>query len=376
MYCKYFAANQCLSCSELTTPYPQQLIRKQQHLKRLLNDIPVKQYLEPVASKVNAFRNKAKMAVAGSVESPILGINRPGQNPIDLCDCPLYSHILHNAFPVIKQFIGRVGLTPYNVNKQRGELKYILITQNEYGELLLRFILRSKTKLAKLQAALPWLMTKLPNLSIVSVNIQPVHMAILEGDEEINLTEKVMLRQTINNIPLYIKAGSFFQTNTFITEKLYATAKEWVSTLAISDLWDLFCGVGGFGLHCKTTTNKLTGIEINQEAIECAQRSIAEMAFKNILFKSLDSTAFALQQVELPDMVLVNPPRRGIGQELCHYLGRMSPPFILYSSCNAITMINDITALENYQIEKIQLFDMFPNTTHYEVLALLKHRNK
>lgn len=376
MYCKYFAADKCQSCSELTIPYPQQLIRKQQHLENLLNNVPVGNYLKPVASKEKAFRNKAKMAVAGSVEKPILGINHPGREPIDLCDCPLYGRILHESFPVIKQFIGRAGLTPYDVNKQRGELKYILITQNEQGELLLRFILRSKTKLAQLQGALPWLMTKVPNITIISANIQPVHMAILEGDEEINLTEKNMLRQTINSIPLYIKAGSFFQTNTFITEKLYATARDWVSTLAISDLWDLFCGVGGFGLHCKTINNKLTGIEINHEAIECAQRSIAEMSFNNIEFKSLDSTSFALQQNEIPDLVLVNPPRRGIGQELCHYLRRMAPSFILYSSCNALTMLNDITRLENYQIEKIQLFDMFPNTRHYEVLVLLSYKNE
>lgn len=376
MYCKYFVSNKCQSCSEITIPYSQQLIRKQQHLEKLLKNLSVTNYLKPVASKVKAFRNKAKMAVAGSVEKPILGINHPGQEPIDLCDCPLYSHTLHEAFPIIKQFIGRAGLTPYNVNKQKGELKYILITQNEQGELLLRFILRSKTKLSQLQVVLPWLTTNIPNLTIVSANIQPVHMAILEGNEEINLTEKKMLRQTINNIPLYIKAGSFFQTNSFVTEKLYATARDWISALPISELWDLFCGVGGFGLHCKTTKNKLTGIEINYEAIECALRSIAEMSLTNIEFKSFDSTAFALQQDEIPDIVLVNPPRRGIGTELCHYLRKMAPSFILYSSCNALTMISDITILENYQIEKIQLFDMFPNTKHYEVLALLRYRNK
>ncbi len=376
MYCKYFAAKKCLSCSELATPYPQQLIKKQQHLEQLLHGIPVKQYLVPVASEVSAFRNKAKMAVAGSVELPILGINQPGKEPIDLCDCPLYPPAFHKSFPVIKQFIGRVGLVPYNINKRRGELKYLLITQNEREELLLRFILRSETKLSRLKIELPWLLTKLPNVAVVSANIQPIHMARLEGDKEINLTKNTMLKQTINSIPLYIKAGSFFQTNRIIAEKLYATAKKWVSTLAISEIWDLFCGVGGFGLHCKTKTNKLIGIEINSEAIECAQRTIRDMSFDNIDFQSLDSTAFALQQKQLPDLVLVNPPRRGIGQSLCHYLNKMAPTFILYSSCNASTMVSDINLLDHYQIEKVKLFDMFPNTMHYEVLVLLRHRNK
>jgi 23S rRNA (uracil747-C5)-methyltransferase len=69
--------------------------------------------------------------------------------------------------------------------------------------------------------------------------------------------------------------------------------------------------------------------------------------------------------------VLVNPPRRGIGRELCDYLSRMAPPFIIYSSCNAQTMAKDIARLPGYRVERVQLFDMFPHTAHYEVLTLL-----
>jgi len=72
--------------------------------------------------------------------------------------------------------------------------------------------------------------------------------------------------------------------------------------------------------------------------------------------------------------VLVNPPRRGIGAELCDYLSRMAPQTILYSSCNAQTMAKDLTHLPDYHIERVQLFDMFPHTAHYEVMALLSRR--
>lgn len=67
----------------------------------------------------------------------------------------------------------------------------------------------------------------------------------------------------------------------------------------------------------------------------------------------------------------MNPPRRGIGKPLCDYLGQMAPLFIIYSSCNAQTMAKDIAALPGYRIERVQLFDMFPHTAHYEVLTLL-----
>ena len=81
---------------------------------------------------------------------------------------------------------------------------------------------------------------------------------------------------------------------------------------------------------------------------------------------------FALAQADKPDLVIVNPPRRGIGQSLAEFLNKMRPHFILYPSCNAETMVKDLRSLTHYQMEKIQLFDMFPHTSHYEVLVLLR----
>ena len=87
----------------------------------------------------------------------------------------------------------------------------------------------------------------------------------------------------------------------------------------------------------------------------------------------MDAANFALTQDEnKPDLVIVNPPRRGIGRELAEFLNEMQPHFILYSSCNAISMGKDLQHLTNYKLTQIQLFDMFPHTAHYEALALLK----
>ncbi|EIQ78218.1 23S rRNA (uracil-5-)-methyltransferase RumB domain protein [Shigella flexneri 1235-66] len=119
---------------------------------------------------------------------------------------------------------------------------------------------------------------------------------------------------------------------------------------------------------------KLTGIEIAPEAITCAKQSAQELGLQNLHFQALDSTQFATAQGEVPDLVLVNPPRRGIGKPLCDFLSHMAPRFIVYSSCNAQTMAKDIRELPGYRIERVQLFDMFPHTAHYEVLTLLSRR--
>ncbi|PVZ86248.1 23S rRNA (uracil(747)-C(5))-methyltransferase RlmC [Serratia sp. S1B] len=372
MHCALYQANICRSCQWLEKLYPQQLAEKQHHLQSLLAEHQKVEWLAPVASEASAFRNKAKMVVSGSVERPLLGMLHRDGTAVDLSACPLYPASFAEVFTVLKQFILRAGLTPYHVARKRGELKYLLLTESTHsGDFMLRFVLRSENKLAQLRAALPWLQQQLPQLKVISANIQPVHMAIMESDCEIPLTEQQILEEWFNQVPLYIRPQSFFQTNPQVAERLYATARDWVQELGISSLWDLFCGVGGFGLHCAQPQTRLTGIEINPEAIACARLSAQKLGLQQVDFQALDSTRFALAEGAVPQLVLVNPPRRGIGKELCQYLNQMAPGYILYSSCNAVTMAQDITMLPDYRVERVQLFDMFPHTAHYEVLTLL-----
>ncbi|WP_434667847.1 23S rRNA (uracil(747)-C(5))-methyltransferase RlmC [Klebsiella sp. B345] len=372
MHCALYDAGCCRSCQWLELPLTQQLASKMADLRTLLADFPVAQWEPPVSGPEAGFRNKAKMVVSGSVERPLLGMLHRDGTPEDLTDCPLYPPHFAPVFGVLKPFIARAGLTPYNVARKRGELKYLLLTESQLdGGMMLRFVLRSTAKLEQLRAALPWLQAQLPQLKVITANIQPVHMAIMEGEQEILLGEQPALAENFNGVPLWIRPQSFFQTNPAVASQLYATARDWVRQLPVKHMWDLFCGVGGFGLHCATAQMRLTGIEIAPEAIASAKQSAAELGLTNLHFQALDSTQFATAEGDIPDLVLVNPPRRGIGHELCDYLGRMAPPYIIYSSCNARTMAKDFALLPGYRVERVQLFDMFPHTAHYEVLTLL-----
>ncbi|EKY1944437.1 23S rRNA (uracil(747)-C(5))-methyltransferase RlmC [Cronobacter turicensis] len=372
MHCALYDAGRCRSCQWIEQPLDTQLAAKMTDLRTLLADLPVGEWGAPVSGPEQAFRNKAKMVVSGSVEKPLLGMLHRDGTPVDLTECPLYPASFYAAFAAIKPFIARAGLTPYNVARKRGELKYLLLTQSTLdGGLMLRFVLRSKEKLEQLRAALPALLAQLPQLKVVTANIQPVHMAIMEGDEEIWLTAQQALAENFNDVPLWIRPQSFFQTNPTVASALYATARDWVRALPVNHMWDLFCGVGGFGLHCATPEMTLTGIEIAPEAIASARASAQALGLRNVHFQALDSTDFATGQQAVPDLVLVNPPRRGIGEALCEYLSRMAPRYMVYSSCNAQTMAKDIKQLPGYCIARVQLFDMFPHTAHYEVLTLL-----
>lgn len=372
MQCALYDADRCRSCQWIERPITEQLAAKMADLQTLLADFAVGDWCATVCGPEQGFRNKAKMVVSGSVEKPLLGMLHRDGTPEDLTDCPLYPASFAPVFAVLKPFIARAGLTPYNVARKRGELKYLLLTESQQdGGMMLRFVLRSQDKLAQLRAALPWLQAQLPQLKVITANIQPVHMAIMEGEQEIFFTEQQALAETFNGVPLWIRPQSFFQTNPTVASELYATARDWVRALPVNHMWDLFCGVGGFGLHCATPEMTLTGIEIAPEAIACAKQSAAQLGLDKLHFQALDSTQFATAQGEVPQLVLVNPPRRGIGKALCDYLSEMAPEYIVYSSCNAQTMAKDFSHLAGYRVERVQLFDMFPHTAHYEVLTLL-----
>lgn len=374
VHCAYFDAQRCRSCSDIELPYADQLARKQLGLQKQLADWPDLHWLPPVASAVRGFRSKAKMAVGGSVESPTLGLLDAQGHAEDLADCLLYPPALSIAFSPIKRFIGAARLTPYDITSRRGELKFVLLTLAEHsGELMLRFVLRSREALGRMQLALPSLRANLPQLRVISVNLQPVPAAIIEGSEEIALSECQHLRIELNGVPFFLRPRGFFQTNQPVAAALYRQAQDWVSHCAPTRVWDLFCGVGGFAAHCSDESRAVHGIELSEEAIEGARLCASEMGLPKLTFEARDAAAQLTFPVDgCPDLVIVNPPRRGIGSDLCAALDSSSVGWLIYSSCNPVSLAADLRRMPSLQPREARLLDMFPHTSHSETLVLLE----
>lgn len=373
MQCHYFNAGACRSCSELAVPYAEQLAAKQAHVAHTLAAFDAIAWLPPVASQPSGFRNKAKMVVGGSVDAPVLGILDAQQHGVDLTACPLYPDAITACFPVLIDFIIQARIAPYDIPARRGELKYLLLTLAEHsGELMLRFVLRSQEPLSRIRKHLPALREALPQLHVISANLQPEHKAVLEGEQEFALTEVETLTMQVNGLPLHLRPQSFFQTNTDVAAALYRQARTWVDEIDPPALWDLFCGVGGFALHCADGTRRVTGIETSVEAIASAQRSRDALGLRNVHFQALDATRFALDAGATPDLVIVNPPRRGIGVELCEFLDASSARHVIYSSCNSQSLAKDLARMPGFRPVRARLLDMFPQTRHYEVIVLLE----
>jgi 23S rRNA (uracil747-C5)-methyltransferase len=368
--CDYYDAAACRSCSELPRPYDVQLAAKDAACREVLAaHVTPAYWLPPVASEQAAFRNKAKMVVAGTVDAPTLGILDPRGTGVDLRWCPLYSAAMHEVLEVLARFVTRAGLTPYDVASRRGELKHVLVTESPDGELLVRWVLRSSEALPRIRKHLDALLAEAPRIAVVSVNFQPDHKAVLEGEHETVVSARETLPMRVNDVVLHLRPRSFFQTNTAVAAALYRQAREWADRVQPASVLDLYCGVGGFALHLAAPGRTVAGVEVSDEAVASAVLSARELGVE-ASFACADAATAELAA----DLVVVNPPRRGIGPGLAARLDGSEARHLVYSSCNAASLARDLAAMPSWTPVEARLLDMFAHTTHYEVALLLERR--
>ena len=418
MLCQLHDASLCRSCPNLDLPLVQQLQLKQSAVQATLaGQVETAAWLEPFASAPSHFRNKAKLAVSGTIHAPVLGLVDRFDNGTDLTSCPLHVNEIKATLAPLTRAITRMGLQPYSIVKRRGELKHVLITASANGQLMVRFVLRSTAQLPAIRKGAPRLQSELPGLRVLSVNIQPRPAAILEGEREIILSQDSTLDMplylpeldadgvVVNNkksvLPLVLPPQSFFQTNSDVAAGLYAQARAWArdyaggqagvltgepgaggahpdATQSSQSIWDLYCGVGGFALALAQPGAQVLGVEVSAPAIDGARAAAARLGLTSpqVRFEAGDASVLdASGQVyghDKPDLLVVNPPRRGIG-ELAASIEGSGIKRVLYSSCNPASLAKDLEVMSRYRVRRARLFDMFPHTNHAEVLVELIH---
>ncbi|HLW56105.1 MAG TPA: 23S rRNA (uracil(1939)-C(5))-methyltransferase RlmD [Bacteriovoracaceae bacterium] len=374
-FCAYFEENVCRSCQLLAYNYQDQILHKESILRERLS-LSKELLLPTTTSSYQGFRNKVKLAVGIQNNEITLGLVDKNFNSTDLSRCPVQHPVINEMLPLIKEFLQTAKLTVFNPTKNKGELKNIIIYYNPHSEQsYLRLVLRSKEAQSRIQKYLPLLQEKMTHLKVVSINIQPSPHPILEGEEEIILTKQTHLQHTIGDIQFKLSSQGFVQTNLEVSTKLYQTAAHWIKELNAHRFLELFSGQGAFSFFAAQNVSEALGIEINPSAVESANLSAQEMGLTHLQFKCLDAKDVAdhLQEYQ-PDILLANPPRRGLG-ESTELINQFGPTYFIYSSCNVETLAIDIQNLTNYQIKKAQIFDMFAHTAHFETLVLLERIN-
>ena len=414
--CSYFDAGLCRSCTLLPVPMSTRVESQQAEVADLLAPFwaageegaagesgaaqeeersartTEQNWLPPVVGPESGFRIKVKMVVAGTTEHPTLGILDEDGAGIDLTDCPLYPESIHTVIRTLPWLIKRAQVPPYNVRKRKGQLKHVIVTAGDDNRVMVRFVLASQSALPRLQEHLPAFMDACEEVEVfsASANINPVHTAIIEGDEEIALHGPQWLPVTQGRVQLKVRPQSFVQTNTAVASGLYEQVREWVANAEVAassngphlTVWDLFCGVGGFALHVAGPGRQVTGVEVAPAAVESARdvaRELARGAERDaageddlgLNFICGDAAQWARQQTQVPDVLIVNPPRRGMGEDMAGWVEQSGIPHVIYSSCNPRTLAADLKKMPGYRIEQARFLDMFPHTSHAEVVVRL-----
>ena len=353
----------------MPTPYDIQLAQRQKEAGELLATLPQAsqmKWLPAAASMPEHYRSKAKFAVGGSAEHPTLGItgSAPNYAGVDLPHCIAHTEVIASTIEPLKAFIRELRLEPYDIAHRRGELKHILVTQGTDDALMIRFVMRSKRDLALLRSKLPLLHSLIPHTQVVTVNILPAHAALVEGDEEIVISEQQTLPMLVGDVELHLGSRSFSQTNTRVASQLYRQVAHWAQQ-----------SVGGFALHAALGgVECVSGVEISPEAIASARETSEELGVSkrvSLVAGDAQEWAFAQDRDHYPEAIVVNPPRRGIGTELAQWINQSNIPTVIYSSCYPKSLVSDLRLMNSYRLTEARLFDMFPHTNHMECAVLL-----
>lgn len=373
MICNYYTQNICRSCTLLELGAEQSFIYKTNKARVILADYIHSANEEPgvFIKSPSGSRHKIKFIVNGISNEPRFGIVDHSGNFTILEECPIHNPLLNDLLPLLKEAISKFELTIYNIQNRTGELKAVLISSNfDSSEIIVRLVLRSKNLLDRSEKVLSYLASVNSCIKVTSVNIQPVPHAILEGTEEIILSSNLFITENFNDIKLCFDPKSFMQVTPTVAQQLYQTASLWVCDYKQDSILDLYCGVGGFALHVAKFCNNVTGIESSPWAIYCARTAAKLNKFDNCDFIDNDLETYPLNTKV--DTLIVNPPRRGLSENVLSFINKTNPQTIIYSSCNVVSLVENLKLCsKHYRISKFKFFDMFPLTEHLECLVQL-----
>lgn len=199
---------------------------------------------------------------------------------------------------------------------------------------------------------------------------------VQKGNKENIIFGDGFIKEKLNKYVFKISPTAFFQVNTKQTEILYNKVLEYIEPKKTDIVLDLYCGTGTIGLYISEYCQKVIGIELNKEAIQDAKENAELNNITNIEFIASDTNYINTITKEIPNKIIVDPPRSGLTNKVIEYLIKTNPEKIVYVSCDPVTLMRDLKLLsEKFNIEEITPVDMFPNTYHVECVILLQRKN-
>ena len=368
----------CGGCPLLALPYPEQLAQKQKAVEKLLGKFgPV----QPILGMEDPwrYRNKAVSTFcAGPGRSLQSGIYAQGTHRvIPVEECLLHNPVLDEAIAAVRAAAAACRYEPFNEDRRTGLIRHVLVRHSRATGQVLVCLVTAQAALPGSKAFVAKLRQLCPAVSTVVQNINPRHSSAVLGSAEKLLYGKGYIEDTLCGVTFRLSAASFYQVNPVQTERLYQTAIEAAGLNGSQTVLDAYCGVGTIGLACAGKAKSVLGVELNRSAVNCAIQNARANGIANARFLCADAGE-AARYLEgegvRPDVVCVDPPRKGLAEDVVDTIADMGPERVVYVSCDPGTLGRDVKrfAGRGYTLKKAVAVDMFPRTAHVETVARLE----
>ena len=376
--CPYFKA--CGGCQLQHLTYDAQLDYKTEKvrdaLERIghLKDVTVRPAIgmdEPWK-----YRNKAQFPVGSVKGRPALGFYAArSHNLINIEQCPIQHEVINRVVSLMREFIQTYNIPVYEESTQRGILRHVVIKVGFRSHQLMVIVV-TNGELPRKKELISLLRDGLPGITSIIQNIQTEKTNVVLGKKSITLWGSDFILDTIGNLKFRISPLSFFQVNPVQTEKLYDKVLEYANLTGKEKVVDAYCGIGTISLFLAGKAAKVYGVEAIPQAVRDAKENARLNGIENAEFLEGRSEAVLPRLSGLglhPDVVVVDPPRKGCDPKLLNAIVKMAPERMIYVSCNPATLARDLNLMsENgYQAEEVQPVDLFPQTMHVETVVLM-----
>lgn len=324
-----------------------------------------------------AYRNKAQVPVRrvkGQLETGFYRKNSHDLIPIE--DFLIQDKEIDKLIVFVRDLLRRYDLKPYDENEQTGLIRHLVVRRGHYsGQMMLVFV-TTRPKVFRIDQVIAKITEAFPSIVSIIQNINDKNTNAIFGKEFRTLYGQDTITDSMLGNDYEISAQSFYQVNTEMAEKLYQTAIDFSDLNSDSIVIDAYSGIGTIGLSFAKQVKEVYGVEVIETAVEDAKKNAERNGITNAHYVA-DSAENAMAKWSKngikPDVIIVDPPRKGLTESFIKASVAMQPEKITYVSCNPATMARDIKLYQElgYELKKVQPVDLFPQTHHVETVALL-----
>lgn len=369
----------CGGCKFQHVDYAEQLMIKENLVKESLRRIGGLTDIKanPVLGMEHpwGYRNKGHFHVGIVDEKIVLGFYEEESHEITPYSCKhLFSEEIVQVLTFLEEILNKHKITVYT--KEGHGLRWIMLRESRSNrEIIITFVSRGEFS-TELKNIAQEICNKFLSVVGVCLNYNEKPFGQIMGEKTEVILGKDRIEDSIGPFKYSISVQSFFQINNVQAEKLFDKAVEYAELTGNETVIDAYCGTGSISLFLAQKAKKVIGIELVQEAVEDARRNAELNKIENVEFIEGEAEKIMpnlVRQGICPDVIVVDPPRRGCGRALLDSILDVKPKRVVYVSCNPSTLARDLKILTagGYEVSEVQPVDMFPQTHHIETVCLL-----